>query len=390
MHDKSGKLCALVSTHVDDLKCTGDKQVLEALQRSLEGQFGKCSVQWDDFVHCGIKHTRKTDGTVTIDQNHYGHQIQQIKTFKTVTQPVKDSSEKKLIILDPARQHEFHSCVGALGWITNTRTDIMSRISELQSKLNKANSEDVKKLNSLISWLHKHDLTITFKPIKAPYKLLCINDAAFNTDSKGRSIRGSLLFLAHDDPKNIGGTVHELSKACKTIKRVCRSTFAAELQAACGGLDEAQFAALLLHELYSPAKTTTNNTLAVRQQWSELRRSFDAGKTIVPIDLLTDCRSLYDSVINLEDKKSTETNLFIHLQCLRQDFRQGRVRKFIWCSTGDMIADGLTKTSVNRDAIRNCLTSGTLKLYEPPMISTSRHRVPTKQKPKKKFPKKRK
>ena len=97
LHDKAGKLCALVSTHVDDLKCANDKSVLEALTRSLEGQFGKCNVQWDDFVHYGIKHTRATNGTVTTNQNHYGHQILPIKTFTTAI-PARPVNINRLFI----------------------------------------------------------------------------------------------------------------------------------------------------------------------------------------------------------------------------------------------------------------------------------------------------
>ena len=46
-------------------------------------------------------------------------------------------------VLDEDGQHEFHSCVGALGWVCNVRTDIMIKVSELQSKLGKAGSDDL-------------------------------------------------------------------------------------------------------------------------------------------------------------------------------------------------------------------------------------------------------
>ena len=159
---------------------------------------------------------------------------------------------------------------------------------------------------------------------------------------------------------------------------MCRSTFAAELNAATGGLDEAQFAALLLHEVLCGFATS----------WTALSHQFEKGKLSVPIDLLTDCRSLYDSTINLDDRRNTETNIYLHLQCFRQDFRHGRFRKMVWCSTRDMIADGLTKSSVGRDHIRNCLATGRLTLHEPPLVSTTRTRTSSKP-PKKKTPRSR-
>ena len=110
---------------------------------------------------------------------------------------------------------------------------------------------------------------------------------------------------------------------------------------------------------------------------------FEDGKLNIPVDVLTDSRSLYDAAVNPDDKRNTETNIYLHLQCFRQDFRHQRVRKLVWCSTRDMIADGLTKSSVGRDHIRNCLTSGRLTLCEQPLISTARKRNPSKVKAKK-------
>ena len=103
-------------------------------------------------------------------------------------------------------------------------------------------------------------------------------------------------------------------------------------------------------------------------------KSFEKGQLTVPIDVLADCRSLYDAVVNLEDKRNTETNIYLHLQCFRQDFRHCRFRRMVWCSTRDMIADGLTKSSVGRDHLRDCLTSGRLALHEAPLTSTARSR----------------
>ena len=83
LRDKSNKLQAIVSTHVDDLKCAGDQAVLQSIIRAMEKLFGKCSAQWDDFMHCGIHHKRHADGSVTLDHNHYVHQIKPMSLSKT-------------------------------------------------------------------------------------------------------------------------------------------------------------------------------------------------------------------------------------------------------------------------------------------------------------------
>jgi hypothetical protein len=250
--------------------------------------------------------------------------------------------------------------VGALGWLTNTRTDAMIKISALQSQLGKAIIRDVQVANTLIKWLYKHDLTIRYPKVQAPFKLLSVNDAAFNTDEKGRSLRGSLILLVHDGPNNIGGPCHELGKACKTIKRVCRSTFASEMHAAIAGVDETQFVAMLWQEIVGP-----------ETGWHQLQQDFEKARLIIPVDVLTDANSLFTSLNNTEDKKTAEANQFVHLQALRQDFREGRIRRVIWVTTRDMVADGLTKASVKRDALRELLSKGTFILREPPQASIS-------------------
>ena len=96
-----------------------------------------------------------------MNQNHYVHQIKGL--------PV-DKNAKHSLVLDAKGQHEFHSIVGALGWLTNTRTDAMIKISALQSQLGKATIRDVQVANTLIKWLYKHDLTIKYPKIQSPFK----------------------------------------------------------------------------------------------------------------------------------------------------------------------------------------------------------------------------
>ena len=56
-------------------------------------------------------------------------------------------SAKLSVVVDADEQHEFHSCVGALSWVCNVRTDIMIKVSEFQRKLNKATGDDAIKSN---------------------------------------------------------------------------------------------------------------------------------------------------------------------------------------------------------------------------------------------------
>ena len=65
----------LLSTHVDDLKVTGQKEVIDQLAKYLELCFGKLKVHHNTFEHCGIMHEQDpVTFTITLSQNHYTKQ----------------------------------------------------------------------------------------------------------------------------------------------------------------------------------------------------------------------------------------------------------------------------------------------------------------------------
>ena len=45
---------ALLAKHVDDLKLTGVRQVVEHILQQLEKVFGKLKIEWNNFTNCGI------------------------------------------------------------------------------------------------------------------------------------------------------------------------------------------------------------------------------------------------------------------------------------------------------------------------------------------------
>ena len=70
-HDASGRLALLVSTHVDDLKLTGDDGWLDWLLKELESKVGKLTVKEGTLTHCGIDHVQKDRNTIVMHQTEY-------------------------------------------------------------------------------------------------------------------------------------------------------------------------------------------------------------------------------------------------------------------------------------------------------------------------------
>ena len=83
----------------------------------------------------------------------------------------------------------------------------------------------------------------------------------------------------------------------------------------------------------------------------------------LPIDVITDCNSLYDSILGeMFPKPTDETNL-LRLQYLRECYQRKNLRSLSWCSTSDQMADGLTKVDDTASAsLQDLMMKGDLRL----------------------------
>ena len=75
----------------------------------------------------------------------------------------------------------------------------------------------------------------------------------------------------------------------------------------------------------------------------------DGGRpTIPPIDVVIDARSVLDATAASEVCTPAEASLRLHLITIRDRMSRGSLRSLSWADTRDMIADSLTKGSIDR------------------------------------------
>ena len=135
--------------------------------------------------------------------------------------------------------------------------------------------------------------------IHAHHSLVVVmyTDTGWTTPPDGTSQGGQLVFLASDEL--LQGTEPNMSLTpwhSSCVKRVARSSSAAETQAAADGDDEAVYIRLCLKEVLSRQLDLPNWQSEARQ---------------IPAALVVDCRGVYDalarsssSCLGLKDKKS--------------------------------------------------------------------------------------
>ena len=202
-------MIGITSTHVDDLKCTGEPKALDDLQKGLEAAFGKLKVEIGSFEHCGIKHFEQEDGSLTLSQDHYVTQLKRI--------PISASERASPdTVCSPSLHSQFRTLLGGLSWFTQTRADISCYVGSLQRAAHTPLHSHVIRCNRVLAWCRRTPLPTVFKRLKTPLRLVGVSDAAFKrVDPSGLVVRGSTTLLCSDNSWSVPGSdCHVLDFFC--------------------------------------------------------------------------------------------------------------------------------------------------------------------------------
>ena len=142
-------------------------------------------------------------------------------------------------------------------------------------------------------------------------------DASFGAHDNGASHAGYIVFLVGDNGKYI-----PLSWQSRKIKRVVKSTHAAETLAMVDAMEAAFYYRKFLLEILQMKDSVSN----------------------FPITCKTDNRALYDSAHT--STQILDKRLRIETSIIRELLDRGEVHKLDWIPTSHQIADGLTKRGV--------------------------------------------
>ena len=135
-----------------------------------------------------------------------------------------------------------------------TRQDVAVYIQALQRNAKKPCVSRMLRLCCVIRWCKHRPCFLRYCFLSTEFfKVLCCNDAAFRReDSTGLAMRGSIIAWAEDrfpDPSCLCNTIDFFSRK---QRRVVRSTFGAELNAAANGIEVARLVAYTLAEIVIP------------------------------------------------------------------------------------------------------------------------------------------
>ncbi|CAK9067108.1 Retrovirus-related Pol polyprotein from transposon RE1 (Retro element 1) (AtRE1) [Includes: Protease RE1 [Durusdinium trenchii] len=191
-------------------------------------------------------------------------------------------------------RRQFLSLLMTVAYALLTRLDIAVYVTALQRVSHIAQPIHVKRLNHLVRWMKQNPRKLVYRKMEYPTSFVVYSDS--------------------------------------------------ELFASTDAVDATTLTRLALHEL-------RQNSLSESEAHNIL-----TGDTRSPIDLhiVLDAMSVTSAIVAPTLKVPAENSLVVHLRWYRQQLQRG-ILKLAWADTRDMIADGMTKGSVSREALEKAM-----------------------------------
>ena len=320
-YGNNGDVLGTILCHVDDFLFSGTENETALIEMFMKKNFDVRTIEEGLFVFCGFQ-------IEVIDVGKDGE-------FKiSFSQPGKISNINPVKIeqKDPyfyANEHEekgFRSVLGALQWHSNsTRPDLAFSVSKLLGETKSLQLKHCTLANKLLRKAKANDPTkITCVKLKGKLALNVYTDASYANLPDLASQRGTIAFMEDEtERKNI------VEFKSKRIKRVCRSTFSAELLACNAAVD------------YALCYRSVIKAFGIKD---------------FEVTIITDSKSIKDNLATIVSR-CEEKSLRVELAYLREVLSKEGI-KIRWVSSSEQLADVLTKEKPGLD-ILNILSEHT-------------------------------
>jgi hypothetical protein len=290
-----------------------------------------------NFEHCGILHEQSDDcKTIRVHQSHYVKQLQPLQLTAVI-------SGAHSLDLPPALVADYLSLLGGISWCIQTRMDVAVYVGSLQRAAKCPKVEHGVRLNKVLKWIRRKPAALTYKHMVGPCRVVGISDSAFRKEcNAGLAMRGAIIAISSDNALTLTGTLHVVEFYSRRQRRVTRSTYSAELNALSDAYEFAKLVALTLAEIVRPCP------------YAKLLTTMEEiGNLPVCVQMIVDARSVYDSLIAEEIRVPSESSLVMQLHVLKEAMLAHTLSRLWWTDTKDMVADGLNKGAVSREALIN-------------------------------------
>lgn len=324
--DESGRLTGLFMSHIDDFLHAGDDSFDEEVMIPLRKRFLAGKLEEKDFSYVGFQIHQSCD-SVILDQNDYVNNIEVETTWKMEI----GKSDESQVELNCQELTSYRSLLGSINWIVRgSRPDMAFELIDLSIRNNSATKQDLHRARKLMRKLKEGSSHILFLNIgnTRNWSLYVYTDASLANLGDGiSSTMGIVVFLANH------GKACVISWRANKIRRVVKSTLAAETLALMEGLEEALYLKAMMKEIMSDAD--------------------------LPIVATVDNRSLVEAVHST--KQVSDRRLRIDIGCIKQMVDENFVT-IKWCSGKMQLANVLTKRGASGKELLSVFHTGQIGL----------------------------
>ena len=312
-HQLEGIICV----YVDDFLWAGTSLFEQQIIQEIRNKFLIGSSESRSFKYVGLNIVSEPS-YITVDQIQYASSLAPIKICR-------DRRFQKSSDLSNLEKAEYRARIGQLIWIAgHTRPDIAFDTCELSVAFNKAKVEDLLKLNKLVERVIGDNFRLSFPRLKylKDCTIECYTDASFANLPDGSS-QGAFIILIRD----CLGQMCPILWQSRKLRRVVKSTIAAETMALIEGAEAAIYIAQIL------SCVTSCNKLKVY--------------------CYVDNKSLVDTLNSI--KKVEDKRLRIDLAVIENMIANEEICKVSWIPSQQQLADCLTKRGVSTECLRSTI-----------------------------------
>ena len=306
----NNEVCGVLACHVDDFLWAGDKCYEESvIQKIRENLLVGQEHTEDDgaFAYVGIE-IKNVQGSIHLSQKEY------INSMKTISLDGKRAMEKESPLTFQEKD-ELQSKIGQILWVARqSRPDVIFDASKLASEFKDATINTVLQANKIIKHLKSETVELRFQHLENDIDLVIFSDSSLGNLCDGGTQGGQFILL-----RGKSGMFSPLTWQSKRIRRVARSTLAAETLALADAIDNGVFLCTLFNELTCGLSKPEN----------------------LKVTCITDNHSLFDAMKST--KHVSEKRLRLDINGIKEFLQTSPGNKIVWVETCFQLADCLTK-----------------------------------------------
>ena len=321
---KNGTLQGIAICFVDDVIWGGNDEFSETILK-LKSIFHFGSEKQTLFGFLGVDFRQHSDYSITADQRNY------IKSVNAIPLTASDKANPSRELSDSERK-SLRCALGKLNWLAGmTRPEISFDTCEISTHIKDAKISDIIRVNKVIKFVKSTESYLRFPKLDLnSLSLKVFTDASWNNLPNGGSQGGQIVLLC--DQMNLSSPICWNSSK---LKRVARSTLAAESLSLPEGCDSAFFVAKLI--------------------------SFINNSSNIPISAYTDSDSLYKTAMTTN--LTIDRRLRVEISAIREMCERKEI-ELIWIAKQRQLSDVLTKKGASPHLLMEVLQTGNVSMTQ--------------------------